>query len=304
MSILSCMVRKTFSGFLVFLAAATAHAAQRSSASYSVITDTVDLGGDRSTSAIYTNDGNAGGAGGLSTATAANEFSKDGYAGQLYDVTSLAVTAATDPATVAGGATLPLGAWQVLDDGSFLAVDASSVAWSVVNGPVAGISSTGLASAGPVSQNTGATIQATYAGNTGLLGLTVNPPAADFTSATQVPIISDGYSASGSSIALALGFAPTSGAVLTVVQNTGSTAIQGTFSNLVQGQTVYLSYGGQNYAFIANYNGGSNGRSLVLQLIAGVAAMPVWASLTAVLLLAALGVRGLAPQRPEPRGGQ
>ena len=71
------------------------------------------------------------------------------------------------------GATVQLAAWQLLDDTSLLAVPAASVAWSVASGPLTGISASGLATAGIVYQNTAATAQGSYLGNTGTLGLTV-----------------------------------------------------------------------------------------------------------------------------------
>jgi hypothetical protein len=286
---------------LLALTVAAAHAGPRTSANYSIITDTNDSGGQLATSAAYTNNGSAG-AGGLSTGATPVEFARSGYAGQLYDVTSLSVAGPGNPATVDGGATLPLAASASLDDGSSLALASGSVTWSVLNGPITGISSAGLARAGAVSQNTAATVQGVYAGYTGSLGLTVDVPSADFTSGTQTPIISDGYIATGSSIILGLGYAPTSGTVLTVVDNTGTTAIQGTFNNLAQGQIVNLSYGGQTYSFLANYNGGSNGLSLVLQFVSQVPTLPRWATLALGVFLMALGAR--AASRKTGKAGR
>jgi hypothetical protein len=150
---------------------ATAPAAPRSSASYAIATDTADAGGKRATSAAYTNDGSAGGVAGLSTVAAPAETAKAGYLGQLYDVTGLTLTAVS--LNVNETATDQLGAWQVLDDATFLAVPAASVAWSVASGPLTGISTGGLATAGSVYQDTPANAQGIYLGQTGSLGLTV-----------------------------------------------------------------------------------------------------------------------------------
>ena len=49
-----------------------------------------------------------------------------------------------------------------------------------------------------------------------------------------------------------------------MVKNTGLGFINGTFSNLAQGQPVTLGYGGINYQFVASYYGGT-GNDLVLQ---------------------------------------
>jgi hypothetical protein len=150
---------------------AAAPAAPRSSASYTIATDTADAGGKRATSAAYTNDGSAGGVAGLSTVTAPAETTKSGYLGQLYDITGLTLTAVS--LNVNESATDQLGAWQALDDATFLAVPAASVVWSVASGPLTGISAAGLATAGTVYQDTAATAQGVFSGNTGTLGLTV-----------------------------------------------------------------------------------------------------------------------------------
>ena len=155
---------------LLLAGAATAQAGPRTSASYTVAVDIADAGGKRTTSASYTNDGSAGGIAGLSTVAAPAETLKSGYAAQLYDVTGLMLTAAT--LTVNEGATNQLAAWQTLDDLSLLAVPAAGVTWSVPSGPMS-INVSGLATAGAVYQNTAATAQGIYRGQTGTLGLTV-----------------------------------------------------------------------------------------------------------------------------------
>ena len=125
---------------------------------------------NHATSAAYTNDGSAGAVGGLSTVATPVEFDKSGYVGQLYDVTSLSATASSNPATVNGGATLQLAAWQVLDDSSLLPVPATAVAWSVITGPIASALLPRVwRLAAPVYQNTSATVQGMFGGFTGAL---------------------------------------------------------------------------------------------------------------------------------------
>ncbi len=147
------------------------HAGSRTSASYTIATDTADAGGKRTASASYTNDGSVGGVSGISTVAAPAETAKSGYIAQLYEVTGLTLTAA--PLTLSEGGTLQLAAWQSLDDATFLAVAATEVTWSVASGPLTSINATGFATAGLVFQNTAATAQGTSAGNTGSLNLTV-----------------------------------------------------------------------------------------------------------------------------------
>ena len=82
-------------------------------------------------------------------------------------------------------------------------------------------------------------------------------------SATDVPVTTNSYTASGNTVYFALNFVPPTGADLMVVKCTNLTFINGTFDNLTNGQPVALSYGGVVYNFVANYYGGS-GNDLVL----------------------------------------
>ena len=161
---------KTRVAFFCLLAAA-AHAGPRTSANYAVLADTADTGGRRTTSASYTNDGSLGGVAGLATVAAPAATAKSGYIGQLFEVTGLTLTAAA--LNVNEGATDQLAAWQALDDATFLAVPAASVAWSVASGPLTGVNASGLATAGIVFQDSAATAQGSYLGSTGTLALTV-----------------------------------------------------------------------------------------------------------------------------------
>jgi len=86
---------------------------------------------------------------------------------------------------------------------------------------------------------------------------------ANFTSVSSIPVTAASYEATGNTVNLSLGFAPSTGTDLTVVKNTGLGFIIGEFSNLAQGQVVNLSYGGNSYRFVANYYGGT-GNDLVM----------------------------------------
>lgn len=153
------------------------HAGPRTSASYSLATDTADAGGRRSTSAEYTHDGSIGLISGVSTVASPAGIVKAGYIGQLTEVTGLTLSA--DASTVDEAATLQLSAMQSLDDATFLAVPATSVAWSILIGSLTGIDANGLATAGLVYQNTAATVQGVFAGDSGTLDLTVLDTIAD-----------------------------------------------------------------------------------------------------------------------------
>lgn len=165
---------KKFAAFLfLVLLAGVAQAEQRNSTNYTVIADVADDGGVRATSAAYTNDGSAGAVTGLSAAATPQEVMRDGYAGQLYDIIVLVLNSASSGSSVNETATLQLAAFEQLDDASFLAVDPSAVTWSVVGGPVTGISTVGLATTGTVYQDTDATVQGVFVGLTAQLSLTV-----------------------------------------------------------------------------------------------------------------------------------
>lgn len=149
--------------------------AVRASASYTLSTETFDAGGAAAlASPSYTlKDASAGTVGALAGSIVYN--SKGGYAGQLYEVQGLGVSAAA--ANVNEGGAIQLGAAPLLDDGTLLAALSSGVSWSVIGGPLASVTSGGLATAGIVYQNTPATVRATSGGLSGagtLLVLNVN----------------------------------------------------------------------------------------------------------------------------------
>lgn len=148
------------------------HATPRSSANYGVITDVVDGGGRRTSSASYTNDGSIGGIAGISSVVAPAETAKHGYISQLFDFAN-GISLAATPATIDEGGTRQISAARNLDDGSGLALDPASVAWSVLSGPISGISLTGVATADTVYHNTGASVQGVANGFTASLALTV-----------------------------------------------------------------------------------------------------------------------------------
>jgi len=93
----------------------------------------------------------------------------------------------------------------------------------------------------------------------------------------EVPVSSNGFTAMDKKVNITLNFAPVPGTQLMVVQNTGPGIIRGTFSNLAQGQTIALTYGGLTHYFVANYHGG-NGNDLVLLWTTGNQFMPAAAA--------------------------
>jgi hypothetical protein len=90
-------------------------------------------------------------------------------------------------------------------------------------------------------------------------------------SAPGTLLASTGFAAGGMTLGLSLGFAPTLGTQLTIINNTATPAasnpINGEFDNLPQGGIYTASYAGTSYTFQANYQGG-DGNDLVLTAIA------------------------------------
>lgn len=160
---------------LIFICAicGSAFAAPRSSANYSIPIESLDPAGARTQSANYKIDASAGGIAGISTVASPSETLKHGYAGQLYDIVALSVTAPPSE-NLNEASSRQLQAAPKADDGTTLApFNPSTVAWSIVSGPVASISSGGLASAATVYQNTPAAIGGSAQGLSGQFNLTV-----------------------------------------------------------------------------------------------------------------------------------
>jgi hypothetical protein len=117
-----------------------------------------------------------------------------------------------------------------------------------------------------------------------------------YVTGAEVPVSSNGFTAMGKKLNIALNFAPAPGTQLIVVQNKAPETIRGTFSNLGQGQTIALTYGGLTHYFVANYHGG-NGNDLVLLWTTGNQFMPAAAArkLDGQIILALKKSRGQPP---------
>jgi hypothetical protein len=166
----------------VFMAALlTASAGSRNSANYSIPADVTDSGGRRTTTAAYSNDGSVGGIAGLSTVVAPARTAKQGYPGQLLDVTNIVISA--NPTSINENSTRQLAARLSYDDGTVVPLAAASVGWGVVSGPLSGVNASGVASATNVYQDTPATVFGTTSGRSNTLGLLViNTGIDDFAS--------------------------------------------------------------------------------------------------------------------------
>jgi hypothetical protein len=155
-----------------------------------LVTSSVDGGGQRATSASYTMDGSMGGIAGISTVASPPETVKAGYIGQLTEVASLTVTGA--PTSVNEGATSQLSGMATLDDATVVALAGADVNWSSpgVPYPLSGINASGLATAALVYQNTPATVNGYYLGmtsNTTVQVLDSNPDNYGIYAADNIP---------------------------------------------------------------------------------------------------------------------
>jgi alpha-tubulin suppressor-like RCC1 family protein len=96
-----------------------------------------------------------------------------------------------------------------------------------------------------------------------LTGTAQTTVAASYSNGSEVPLATTGLTASVNTVNFSLHYAPTPGTQLRVVNNTGHSFIQGTFSNLANGAPVDLTHNGITYRFVAWYYGG-DGNDLVL----------------------------------------
>ncbi len=149
-------------------------AGERSSATYSIVADTFDSGGKRASSGNYTSDQSVGGIGGVSTAAAPALTVKSGYTGQLYDLTTLNVTAS--PVVVPEGGTSQLSANVVMDDATTATVSTSAVVWNPVTSGVVTVNTAGLvtSTAAVAADKPGVVVRGTYQNKVGDVVLTIS----------------------------------------------------------------------------------------------------------------------------------
>jgi hypothetical protein len=142
-----------------FATVLAAHAATRTSEHYAITADTIDFGGQRVTSTNYSADGSIGPIIGVSGEAATPTVAKHGYIGQLYDLMGYALWATDDTPDELG--TTQVFPVRLADDGTGLALAPAGFDFSVVNGPLTGISAGGLVTAGAVYAATPASVGAT-----------------------------------------------------------------------------------------------------------------------------------------------
>ena len=126
-------------------------------------TASLDGGGGRSTGGTYVNDACVGGIGGVSSGGA--DVARQGFAGQLMDVSRVSVTGT--PARVNEQAATQLGGAATMDDDTVTVLAGGELAWSAPAWPIASIGGTGVATAGVVYADTTGTVAGRYDGVAG-----------------------------------------------------------------------------------------------------------------------------------------
>ena len=159
-----CLLRTWASALLAMCAALLT-----ASAATPALVNSGGTGGGRQTVGAVVVNSSIGGIGGSASVT--TFAARHGFAGQLTDVQSVAVSAS--PTTVNEGSTRQLAATATFTDSTMLPLAASSVAWSVSSGQLASVSAAGLATAATVYQDTNGVARADYLGQFGTLTLTV-----------------------------------------------------------------------------------------------------------------------------------
>ncbi len=151
-----------------------AETAPRSSADYHVTAEMTAGSGGSSTSANYAQEAvleTVAGVSALALPAGEDSVVKQGYIAQLYDVVALDLVAA--PEVVDENSAGQLSAWKRLDDDTFLAVQAETVAWSIQSGPLAAIQPSGGFTTQAVFANAVATARRELEGLTGMVEIQV-----------------------------------------------------------------------------------------------------------------------------------
>ncbi|MES2596699.1 MAG: hypothetical protein V4662_15260 [Verrucomicrobiota bacterium] len=133
----------------------------------------------RAGSATYSDIGTLGEAFDTRSVTAPQITARQGFAGQLYEPKTLSLSA--NPASVVEGATTQLSATATMDDETLVRLGNSEPTWTVREGPMAGISTSGIATAAQVFINSPSKVRGAWQGAIGeltviVLDTSVTPP--------------------------------------------------------------------------------------------------------------------------------
>lgn len=158
-------LQRTWASALLALLAALLPA----SAAAPALVHSAATAGGRQTAGTLVVNSSIGGIG--DNASVATFNARHGFTGQLTDVQSVAVTGS--PTTVNEGTTGQLAATATFTDSTVLSLTGTAATWSVSSGALASVSSSGLATAAIVYQDTNGVARADYFGQFGTLTLSV-----------------------------------------------------------------------------------------------------------------------------------
>jgi uncharacterized repeat protein (TIGR03803 family) len=99
------------------------------------------------------------------------------------------------------------------------------------------------------------------------------PDSTVFNAATDVPVAAPAFNATGLPLSVALGFAPATGTILTLVNNTGFSPVLGNFNGLPEGATITSTFGAQTFLLQISYAGG-DGNDVTLTVVSQAIAFP------------------------------
>ena len=112
-----------------------------SSANYSITAGITEGGGRPASSAAYSQSASVGAIAGTANVASPSETAKNGFLGQIYNVTGFQLNA--PGTTVNENGTIQLTGNATLDDATRLALPASAVTFSVVGGPIVSVTYAG-----------------------------------------------------------------------------------------------------------------------------------------------------------------
>lgn len=157
-------LRTWASAFLAVLAALLS----ASAATPTLVHSAATAGGRQTVGTVVVNSAIGGFGGSASVTTFA---ARHGFAGQLTDVLSVAVS--STPTTVNEGSTRQLAATATFTDSTQLPLSGTTATWSVSGGGLTSVNTSGLVTTAAVYQNTNGIARAEYLGQFGTLTLAV-----------------------------------------------------------------------------------------------------------------------------------
>lgn len=148
---------------VVFAILAVRVACSHADVVYTITPEIIDGGGLRGSSASYSVDFSAASG---NHATSSNYTNRTGYAAQLNDAPNLGlvigITIYSSRTSLGEGTSLQLCAQLDYDHGSSVLLPSSALTWTVQSGPLAAVTSNGLASADLIYQDSSAVVKAVY----------------------------------------------------------------------------------------------------------------------------------------------